>query len=60
MINLLGKRLYLKTSVLDLVNLVLEVVYLTLPPHIFSIQVKFGAFYITGHWGRVQNKIKET
>ena len=27
-------------------------------PHIFSIQVKSGTCYITGQWGRVQNKIK--
>ena len=25
-----------------------EGVYLTLPPHIFSVQVKSGAYYITG------------
>ena len=31
-----------------------------MPPHIFSIQVKSGACYITGQWGRVHNKIKET
>ena len=36
MINLLGKRLYLKTSVLGLVKLILEGVHLTLPRHIFS------------------------
>ena len=35
-------------------------VHLTLPPHIFSIQVKSGACYITGQWERVRNKIKET
>ena len=34
--------------------------YLTLPPHIFSIQVKSGACYITSEWGHVQNKIKQT
>ena len=33
--------------------------HLTFPP-IFSVQVKFGACYITGQCGRVQNKIKET
>ena len=38
----------------------LEGVHLTLPPHIFSVQVKSGACYITGEWGQVQNKIKET
>ena len=37
-----------------------EVVPLTFPPHIFSVQGKSGACYITGQWGRVQNKIKET
>ena len=37
-----------------------EGVHLTLPPHIFSIQVKSGARYITGQWERVQNKLKET
>ena len=37
-----------------------EGVYLTLPPHIFSVQVKSRACYITGQWERVQNKIKET
>ena len=38
----------------------LEVVHLTFPPHIFSIQVKSGVCCITGKWGRVQNKIKQT
>ena len=38
----------------------MEGVHLTLPPHIVSVQVKSGAYYITGQWGRVQNKIKET
>ena len=37
-----------------------EGVHLTLPPHIFSVQVKSGACYTTGQWGPVQNKIKET
>ena len=37
-----------------------EGVHLTLPLHIFSVHVKSGACYITGQWGRVQNKIKET
>ena len=37
----------------------IEGVHLTLPPHIFSVQVKFGAWYITGQWGQAQNK-KET
>ena len=37
-----------------------EGVHLTLPPHIFSKQVKFRACYITGQRRRVQNKIKET
>ena len=27
-----------------------EGVHLTLPPHIFSVQVKSGACYITGQW----------
>ena len=35
-------------------------VHQTLPFHIFSVQVKFEACYITGQWGRVQNKAKET
>ena len=35
----------------------LEGVHLTLSSHIFSVQVKSGACYITGEWGRVQNKI---
>ena len=38
---------------------VIEGVHLTLPPHILSVQVKPGAGYITGQWGRVQNKIEE-
>ena len=37
-----------------------EGVHLTLPPHIFSIQVKPGPCYITGQQGWVQNKMKET
>ena len=41
-------------------NQIYEGVHLTLPPHIFSIQVKSGACYITGQWERVRNKIKET
>ena len=32
------------------------IVHLTFPPHICSVQVKSGACYITGQWGRVQNK----
>ena len=39
---------------------VYEGVHLTLPPHIFSVQVKSEACYITGQFGRVHNKIKET
>ena len=35
-------------------------VHLTLPPHIFSVEIKSGAYYIAGQWGQVQNKIKET
>ena len=38
----------------------LEGVHLTLPPRIFSVQAESGTCYITGQWGRVQNKIKET
>ena len=38
-------------------NPIRKVVHLTLPPHAFSILLKFGACYITGQWGRVQNKI---
>ena len=34
------------------------VVHLTFPPHIFPVQVKSGACYITGQWGLAQNKIK--
>ena len=41
-------------------NLILKNSSLTLPPHTFSVQVKSGAGYIKGQWGRVQNKIKET
>ena len=37
-----------------------EGVHLTLPPHIFSIQVKSGECYTTDQWGQVQNKIKQT
>ena len=33
--------------------------YLTLPPLIFFIQVKFGACYFTGQCGQVQNKVKK-
>ena len=32
-----------------------EKIHLILPP-IFTVQVKSGACYITGHWGRVQKK----
>ena len=35
-----------------------EVVHLTLPSDIFSIQVKFGTCCITGQYGRVQTKRK--
>ena len=42
------------------IPLALEGVHLTLPPHIFSVQVKSRACWITGQWGRAQNKIKET
>ena len=37
----------------------IEGVHLTLPPHIFSIQVKSGARDIIGLWGRVHNKKKK-
>ena len=37
-----------------------EVAHLTFFPHIFSVQVKSGACYIKGQWGRVQNKINVT
>ena len=37
-----------------------EGVHLTLPTHIFYIQVNSGAPYITGQWGQVQNEIKES
>ena len=47
-------------SICKPLQLIFEGVWLTLPPHIFSTQVKPGACYITGQWGRVQNKIKET
>ena len=33
-----------------------EVVHLTFSRHIFSVQVKSGACYITGQWGRVEIK----
>ena len=36
----------------------IEVFYLTMPPHVFSVQVKSRARYTTGQWGRVQFKIK--
>ena len=35
-----------------------EGIHVTLPPHIFPLQVNPGACYITGLWGRVQNKLK--
>ena len=28
--------------------------------YIYSVKLKPGACYITGQWGRFQNKIKET
>ena len=37
-----------------------EGVHLTLPPHIFSVQEKSAAFYITGQSGRAQDTTKET
>ena len=37
-----------------------EDAHLILPPHIFPDQVKSGACYIMGQWGRVQNKILKT
>ena len=37
-----------------------EGVHLTLPPHVFSVKLKFGACYITGQWGRFQNKTKKS
>ena len=37
-----------------------KVVHLAFPPHIFSVEVKSGACYSTGQWGRVQNKINLT
>ena len=37
-----------------------EGVHLTLPPHIFPSKWSHGACYITGQWGSVQSKIKET
>ena len=36
----------------------MEVVCLTSPPHIFSVQVNSEVCYIPGQWGRVQNEIK--
>ena len=39
-------------------NLILKVVHLTFPPHIFFVQVKSGTCYIAGQWGQVKNKIK--
>ena len=41
-------------------NSAYEGVHLTLPPHIFPVQVKSVTCYITGQWGRVQNKINIT
>ena len=38
----------------------IEGVHLTMLSHIFSVQVKSGACYITGQWVRVENKIKQT
>ena len=35
-----------------------EGAHLTFPPDIFPVQIKSGACYITGQWGRVKNKIK--
>ena len=35
-----------------------EVGHLTLPSHIFLIQVRFGASDVTGQWGRLQNNRK--
>ena len=35
-----------------------EVVHLTLPSDVFSVQVKFGACYIMGQYGQVRNKRK--
>ena len=37
-----------------------EVVHLTLPSDVLSVQVKFGSCYITGQYGQVWNKRKET
>ena len=34
--------------------------FLAFPSHNFSVPVKFGACYITGQWGRVQNKTNIT
>lgn len=36
-----------------------EVIHLTVPPHVFSDLIKFGACYITCQWGQVQNEIKD-
>ena len=62
-INLLQSFLTVEASMVDrykYTDIYWEGVHLTLPPHIFSKQVKFRACYITGQWRRVQNKIKET
>lgn len=36
-----------------------EVIHLTVPPHVFSDLIKFGACYIMCQWGQVQNEIKD-
>ena len=50
----------LLTDQISLYDCLYEGVHPTLPPHIFSVQVKSETDYIKGQWGRVQNKIKET
>ena len=37
-----------------------ESVHLTFPPRTFLSKESHGACYIAGHWGPVQNKMKET
>ena len=43
-----------------MINQKSEGVHLTLPPHLFSVQGKSGASYITSQCWRVDKKIKET
>ena len=46
------------TYVLLIYTVIREGVHLTLPPDIFSVQVKSGSCYIMDQWGQLQNKIE--